>query len=511
MSARIRLLSAFLLLAAPTFAQPSSTARSQPTAASGAPMAPVTWLEPVPGDKSSGPPLLRELAPSDPRLKDCERWVDNEPARFTRTLIAWAWKTLGTPRSWPQGRLGVLLRPGGNNAEFGFRLERAGAVEDHSDVPFIILEADPRSLSDTLLHEGGHVLHMIAARGRHPSGGWSSVPHTTFAVTDPLTAMSEGYAIHFETLLGHYARDPEARAFYHRLAPAFDLKNSRRAEFYAPIADLMTFSQSWARYQAVRETWPAFEGHVYPGEYLRSQFDPARDRAVLKPANAMVASEGVVASTLFWISATLADRAGAKPGGGLDQPGLQAAEQQLLEAIALLPARNGFRPDIVDLVSAVGAPGSPERGVAISRFVSVTRGVTARPEVREKWAALYRDGVGLDINGSKPLFAEMDTLRDGVVEAAAKDPRSLRTAVGPVVPVRAPKVMLELKALGEKFPLEFDLNAAGDADWLAAGADRAASEKIQRERDKAPFASVGDFEKRTGMLLAKLGLEEITP
>jgi DNA uptake protein ComE-like DNA-binding protein len=69
--------------------------------------------------------------------------------------------------------------------------------------------------------------------------------------------------------------------------------------------------------------------------------------------------------------------------------------------------------------------------------------------------------------------------------------------------------MLELKAFGEKFPLEFDLNAAGDADWLAAGADRAASEKIQRERDKAPFASVSDFEKRTGLSLATLGLEEI--
>ena len=510
MSARISLLATFLLLAASGLAQPPSQARSQPTAAPAGSMAPVLWLEPVPGDKSSGPPLLRELARTDPRLKDCERWVDNEPARFTRTLIAWAWRTLGSPRTWPEGQLAVLLRSGGNNAEFGFRLERGGRVEDHADVPYIILEADPRSLSDTLLHEGGHVLHMIAARGRHPSNGWSSVPHTTFAVTDPLTALAEGYAIHFETLLGHYGRDPETRAYYHRLAPAFDLKNSRRAEFYAPITDLMTFSQSWARYQAVRETWPAFEGHIYPGEYLRSQFDPARDRAVLKPASAMVASEGVVASTLFWVSVTFADRAGAKPGEGLDQPGLQAAEQQLLKAIAALPARNGFRPDIVDLVSAVGAPGSPERAVAISRFVSVTRGVTARPEVRVKWAALYRDGIGLDINAAKALFTELDSLRDLVVEAAVKDPQTLRNAVGLVVPVRAPKVMLELKALGEKFPLEFDLNAAGDADWLAAGADRATAEQVQRERDRAPFASASDFEKRTSLSLSKLGLEEIT-
>jgi hypothetical protein len=498
-----------LCVTTPALAQPPSARQIPRQADSDRTVAPVIWLEPVPGDKSTGPPLLRELRRGDPRLTDCERWVDNEPARFARTLIAWAWRSFGTPESWPQGQLAVLLKPGGNNAALGFRLERGGKVEDHADVPYIVLEADPSSLSDTLLHEGGHVLHTIAAHGHRPSAGWSSVPHTTFAVTDPLTALAEGYAIHFETLLGHYGRDPEKRAYYHRLAPAFDLKNSRRAEFYAPITDLMTFSQSWSRYQAVRETWPVFEGHVYPGDYLRSQFDPARDRAVLKPANAMIASEGAVASTLFWISATLAGQAGAKPGEGLDQPGLHAAEQELLKAIAALPNQNGFRPDLVDLVSAIGAPGSLERSAAISRFVNVTRGVTARPDVREKWTALYRDGISLDIEGAKPLFAELDALRASVIDAASKDPGVLRKAIGPVLPVRAPRVTLQLKALGETFSLEFDLNAAGDADWLAAGADRATAELVQRDRDQAPFASVSDFERRTGLSLAKLGLEQI--
>jgi hypothetical protein len=510
MSVRTALLVTILLIASPVLAQtpPAPPGRVGPAASKA--LVPVIWLEAVPGSgKTAGPPLLRELDPHDPRLKDCERWLDNEPARFTRELIAWAWKSFGTPASWPQGRLAILLRPGGNQAEFGFRLQRAGAIEDHADVPYIILEADPKVLSDTVLHEGGHLLHMIAVGGRHPSAGWTSVMHSTFAVTDPLTALAEGYAIHFETLLGHYGRDAEKRAYYHRLAPAFDLKNSRRAEFYAPIADLMTFSQSWARYQAVRDTWPAFEGHVYPGDYLRSQYDPARDRARLKSAGAMVASEGVAASALFWISATLADRAGATPGQGLDQPALVAAEQRLLNAISALPAKNGFRPDIVDLVSAIGAPGSPERAVAVSRFVNVTRAVTAKPEARAKWTALYHDAVGLDIDGAKPLFADLDVLRDGVIDAATRDPAALRSGLGPVLPVRTPKVLLELKALGEKFPLEFDLNAAGDAEWLAAGADRVTAEAIGRERDGAPFSSAADFERRIRMRLATLGLEEI--
>ena len=35
-----------------------------------------------------------------------------------------------------------------------------------------------------------------------PDVAWAL--HTTFAVTDPLTALAEGYGIHFEALAGHY-------------------------------------------------------------------------------------------------------------------------------------------------------------------------------------------------------------------------------------------------------------------------------------------------------------------
>jgi hypothetical protein len=352
------------------------------------------------------------------------------------------------------------------------------------------------------------VLHSIATRGHRPATDWSAVLHTTFAVTDPLTALAEGYAIHFETLLGHFGRDPEKRGYYHRVAPAFELKHSRRAEFYAPVTDLLTFSQSWARYQAVRDTWPAFTGHVYPGDYLRSQFDAARNRAVLKPANAMVASEGVVASVLFWTSVALADRVGARFGEGLEQPGLLASERTLLQAIARLPAKNGFGPDLIDLIGAIGAPGSAEREVAVSRFVSVTRGVTVRPEIRADWTALYRDAVVLDLDATTPLFARLDAARDAIVAAALADPAELRRGLGPVLPVSAPKAMLELKVFQRKFPLEFDLNASTEAEWLAAGVDAATGVKLLQERDRSPFASIADFEKRTGKTLSALGLEE---
>jgi hypothetical protein len=470
------------------------------------PLAPVVWLEAAPEAGTEKTPTYALIPSGDARLSEAERLIDNEPARFTRRLIAWAWKTFGAPADWSDMRLPIVLQMGGNYARSGFRLRANSAIEEHTSVPYIILELDAPSLSDTLLHEGGHVLHSIATRGRRPTTDWSAMMHTTFAVTDPLTALAEGYAIHFETLLGHYGSDPEKRAYYHRVGPAFDLKNSRRAEFYAPITDLLTFSQSWARYQAVRDTWPAFVGHVYPDDYLRSQFDPARDRAVLKPANAMIASEGVVASVLFWTSVSLADAGGARFGEGLEQPGLVAAEQELLRAIAALPPKSGFRPDLVDLVAGIGAPGSTARSVAVTRFVSVTRGVTARPAIRAMWTALYANAIALDTDAAKPLFEALDSTRSDIVAAALGDAGELRRGLGPVLPVSAAKVLLELKVFQQKFPLEFDLNAATESEWRAAGANAPTRAKVLAERDRAPFASIEDFERRIGTTLAALGL-----
>lgn len=507
--ARLSCLAALLLaaLSHPVFGRTPPARPQAPAPGTADSPIPIVWLEPAGEGTARGERrLYKPIPPGDPRLKDAERLVDNEAANFTRSLIAWAWRTFPPPADWTPPRLAIVLVKGGNNAETGFRLQAADKVEDHPAVPLLLLELDAGSLSNTLVHEGGHLLHTIATRGARPSPWWTAIVHSTFAVTDPLTALAEGYAIHFETLWAHYGKQPEMRAYYHRLAPSFDLKSSRRAEFYAPVADLMTFSQTWARYQAVRDTWPSFAGHVYAGDYLRSQYDPARDRAVLKNANAMMASEGVVASTLFWTVASAAQQSGARPAEGLDQPSLLEAERALLRGFGSLPAAQGFRPDIIDLVSAIGSPGSAARTLALSRFATVTRGVTARPEIRAKWSALYHDALWLDFDGTKPLFADLDAAREAVVASALRDPAVLRAMVGPVLPVRAPKVRLEMKMIGQAFELDFDLNAAGDAEWLAAGADRATTDALLQEREKAPFASIADFEKRTGRTLKSLAL-----
>jgi hypothetical protein len=61
--------------------------------------------------------------------------------------------------------------------------------------------------------------------------------------------------------------------------------------------------------------------------------------------------------------------------------------------------------------------------------------------------------------------------------------------------------------LGESFPLEFDLNAATEAEWQAAGVGSAVAGRLLAERDRAPFVSVAEFEKRSGTTLHALGLK----
>jgi hypothetical protein len=482
-----------------------------------APLVPLLWLETVtPGRGDDGEakgknrlPVLRAIAAGDARIEQAEKLVDNEPARCMRELVARVWSKSGLPATWPTPRLPILLEKDGNFARHGFELQVDKAIEAHADVPYIVLALDAGSLSDTFLHEGGHLLHDVVTAGKKPVPWWSPFPHTTFAVTDPLTALAEGFAIHLEAMLGHYTDDGPRRAFYHRLTPRFDDRGTRQAEYFAPIADLMTYSQSWARYTGVRDEWAVFGGNDY--DYLRSQFEPSRNRAELKPANAMIASEGVVAAVLFWTAVGLAEADGAKPGGGLQQPAILAAEEVLLGALAAAADGDAaaFRPDLLDVVAHVGADKSPARRLAAVRAVEITRGVTADASVRPAWREFYGAAVALDQRASAAAFKAMEARRIALQDAAVADAASLRAAVGPVVPVRAPAVLLAIVAFGEPFALEFDLNAATALEWRALKVEAATMARILAARDSKPFASLADFEQRAGVTAKAVGLETV--
>ena len=250
----------------------------------------------------------------------------------------------------------------------------------------------------------------------------------------------------------------------------------------------------------MRDGLPAFAGNLFAGEYLRSQYDPSRDLSQLKAPNAQIASEGVVAAVLFWTATDWAIKEGAVPGAGLDQPGLQAAEERLVEALLALPdnGREPFRPDIVDLIAASGDSDSSARQSLVARFVDLTRGVTAEPTLQANWSKFYRSALALDQETLMPVFQSLDGARRDIRAAATSNPNILRLGLGPVIPVRIPRQQVRIVAFGEAFPVEFDLNAAGEAEFTLIGLSASKAEDICRERDRKPFASLGDFEKRTG-------------
>jgi hypothetical protein len=494
-----RLFFSFVLLAC---AAPLGAARRAPESPE---LVPLVWVERVKDAPEGKLPAFRPIEDAA-RLEQAGRMADNEAARFVRHLIARAWRlTGGYSPAEPLPALPIALEPGGNYARQGLRVLRDGAWVERPDLPYMLLALDESSLSLTFLHEGGHVVDGIARRAHRLEAAWSPLLHSTFAVTNAVTALDEGYAIHLETLWGHYGDTPSRRAWYHRTDPNWNPDRALAGEMLAPVRDMLSFSQNWARYRAVRDGDVAFEGHVYDDSYLRSQYGPSRDIGQLKNGNAMVASEGVVAAVLFWIADGHARSAGAEPLRGLNQPALIEAELRLVEALRRAGSiQQPYRPDLVDVVATYGGDAAGRRH-CVERFVGVTRGVTARPAMRTDWAAFHQAAVDLDIAVARKLADDLEAARREIVDAAVKDPETLRTGIGPVLPVRLDRVKAQLKALGEPFAVEFDLNAMGAAELNVLTPDRALRARIRKERDTSPFASIEDFERRVGATLGVVG------
>lgn len=477
---------------------------------------PVVFLEPIyPAPRLSPEhslPLYRRLAPDGEVHGQATRWIANEAADFIRRILARA--ATAIPQEPDPRRLDdalfIALEPGGNHAALGFALDdpREGRTP-HARTPFVKLSNRPDRLSKTLIHEGGHVAQRLALRTRpDPADAWVPFPHTTFAVTDRRTALSEGYASHYETLWGHFGQDPDARAYYDHAAPTFGPATGLNAEAWFPLRDLLSYSQGWARYQGVREGLPAFRGHVVPGNYLRSQVSPMRDLASLKNAGQMLASEGVVASFCFRFVAQRAEALGARPHAGLEQAGVVQAEVELLQALRVAHDRLGTDASVLDVVGGIEDVPARERAIAI--WLDLTRGVTADAAMADRWRAVYAASEAMDLERVQGLAKELEALRTAQLNAAIADPGVLARAVGPVLPVRAGRKSLRLKALGEPFPLEFDLNAAGEAEWAALpGVPPRIRAHILAQAAKGPFAGFEDFRRRTGIELKKLGLAPV--
>lgn len=514
---------------------------------------PVALVEPVnvPAAGAAGATgdqlkTYRRLASADPRVAKATSYLDNEAARFIRTLLAAGRQAIPVAAAdggWP-GELVIALQPGGNHARLGLAVQPAGeggavgagatagigptagapsvGAVQLPRMPYVELDLTSDRLSATLLHEGGHVAHYLARRNitQHPA--WTPLPHTTFAVTDRQTALSEGYAIHFETLWGHFGKDPGRQGFYYHDTPGFGPDTGFAGEFFFPVRDMLTYSQNWARYQGVRDGLAAFQGHVYAGDYVRSQLDPARDVSRLKGPGEMLASEGLVAAYCFRLAAWRAAMLGARRGGGLDQSGLLRAEIEVLQGLRAAHDEEGPGADLLDLVRATARHVPQLKDGALAIFVDLTRGVTADRAVQGLWRDLYSASTAMDMARVQALALDLQSRRARIYDKARTDPATLGDAVGPIVPVQvatassrlgdfqARPPMVHLVVFGDPFAVEFDLNAAGPAEWaIVPGLSADERKRIEAEAARGPFLDLPNFWRRTGLQASEVGLSTL--
>ncbi len=480
-------------------AAPRATAVATPpaTVAGAAPRAAATPPLTAPAAATSSPVEVRFLARADraspwrpiddpARLAALRAAIDNEPARFALALYAVAWELAPPPAPAPGAPiLFIGVEEGGNHAEVGLTMIEGDAPLALPQLPYLRLGDDRDTLRGTLLHETGHAIHALLARARADAepladGAIAPIPHSIAAVTDRRTALAEGLAISLEAIAAHCGRDPDVRRFYDHASPRHGPTGDKAGEYFFAARDLMTYAQTFARYQAVRDGAFGFEPALR-GDYLRVQLDPARDLRTLRDPGSLVASEGFVASVLFQLIAA--------DGCGDDLAALAPRYRALWQALATAETSAGplDAAPLLDVVAAQGAP-------AIAAFLDLSHGATVDADAAAQWAALYDAALTVDVATRKRLMAESEPRRARWLAEAIADPAVLARRLGPVVRVEVAAVRVRLVAFGDAQPLRFDVNAGGAAMLeLVPGWDRAAVATILAERRRASFASYADL------------------
>jgi hypothetical protein len=420
-------------------------------------------------------------------------WLENESARRALALYRLAFAVLtsaGNPQRQPSSYY-VALVPGGNHAAVGFRVRNDSGIEEHDKQAYILLDADARSFQTTLLHETGHVAMYMLSGGRElPAADVCSIPHTTAALTDRMTAFSEGWAIHLEALAAHLAASPELRRAYHRSGAEFGDAPYRESEYFFPAADVASYAQSFARYQDVRENSYAFLSALKQSGYLRAQLEKARDVASMRDANQLLQSEGFYASFFF----LFAIRGPELPS----EPLVAAREEDMLTAMQAMFSRVkpvADTPWLVEFVRSYMETFPAQRAEIVQALNDLSRGVFVDAQASALWRKHYLAALSLDVkNLNRDAIAAKRREWNGRIE---RNPEVLSSLLGAQVACVVPSVTIKIEAFGEAQPLRFDINTAEEG--VLRSVPSMTDDLLQRwieERGKRPYASLADFSER---------------
>ncbi|MBI1850424.1 MAG: general secretion pathway protein GspK [Planctomycetes bacterium] len=454
----------------------------------------VVFLEPEAesGDRAGA---LYRLVSDPARVQSLTNWMANESARLAMDLYRRAWRIghKGEPIE-DQPIYYVALVPEGNHADIGFRLKTDAGTEECPKTPYIKLAPQEPAFATTLLHETGHmVLALLNAGDGIATRDLASIPHTTFALTDRGTAFNEGFAIHLETLAAHLASDPTLKDRYHHQRFQFGLPAQIRSEYFRHSSDLLSYSQTRARYDEVRENDFAFAAAFRGPDYLRVQLDKSRDFATLREPDQLLQSEGFYASFFFSI---------VMRGG--DVPDARVAHDRHDEVLASLAAMFRSKPIDADtpyllrFVESFIEQFPAKSGEVVDVFLDLTHGTFVDARALEMWRDHYLGALRLDL--AERANGKIAKARAEWRAKILKDGKIARDLVGPQIRCEVPERTVKLVAFGDASPLVFDVNTAEEGVLrLIPGIADSQVESWLSQRRRAPFADVDDFKKRAGL------------
>jgi hypothetical protein len=396
----------------------------------------------------------------------------------------------------------IVLKDGGNRPRQGLAIIQQGQVEEMPRIWYV--EIDARHAAELIAHEYGHVMLFESLLGdvpHHPR----QLPHVTGAITNDITAFSEGWGIHFETLAADRAENAELFERQHRNGFVVDGGFDRGDSLTAP-RDLLTLAQSYRRYACIKENCfaylPRVRAEVLIGaapaqdDLLWAWTDTTYDPARVRTLEQMVASEGLVATLFYRLATALTVGADGLP--------LAARYDAFFEAMAALSEdRLRSTPAVLLFLEALleRSPADERRRIArISLEVLHLTPILDNAPVR--YRELHEPGHRIDIREGKDRISRLGNEIETAVELLAENPGLLAAAAAPELWLRHPTRRFDLPALGVRdLPLHFDLNAA-TLDFLLTipGIERREARAIVAHREHyGGFASVEDLTAAAGV------------
>jgi len=344
------------------------------------------------------------------------------------------------------------------------------------------------------------ILYLLNGGRRIPRKEIAAISHSTAALTDRGTAFDEGFAIHLETLVAHFTADAFLRDRYRHRRFRFGTSDML-GEFHRHAGDLLSFSQTNARYYEVRENnfafSPAFEGP----DYLRVQLEKSRDFASLRDANQLLQSEGFHASFFFG----LLMRGSSAPSIDV----IRERQQQMLRALAEMLGPKMLRADDPFLLLFVEADirlFPAEAGEVIDVLLDLSHGVFVDDDAAALWREHYLGALSLDL--AERNNEKIEVARAGWRSDVTADLSALYRELEPQIRAEVVGQRVSLVAFGAPKPLSFDINTVETGIMrLVPGIQETEIETWRRARRATPFADVSDFKRRAGLrptVLARL-------